>query len=905
MKKTILRYLFFLFVFCNSGYLKAQMVYMPDPMLRAKLSSLGFASCIVGDSIDSSCPSILSTTSLSVYNALVTNLQGMQVFNALTNFDCSFNSISYLPPLPLSLQTLDCSNNLIDTLPVLPSSLTSLKCGGNQLTFLPTLLSGLSSLTTLYCSDNMITSLPGLPNSLTDFNCSINLLTSLPTLPTSLIYLYCGTNQLTSLPALPNSIQRIFCNGNQLTAMPALPPSLAELNCGNNLLTLLPVLPASLTFLECSNNPLTSLPALSPILSHLSCAYAQLTSLPPLPSTLEYLDCNHNQITSLPILPDTLWRLTCSNNIISSLPTLPTSLQYLYCDSNLLTTLPTLPQPLAGLYCAYNQLTTLPTLPPSLKNINCPFNQLTSLPELPDSMTNLFCHSNPSLTCLPEIKYINWIYFTNTGVTCVPNYGNVTTSTPNINGLPLCDLFNANGCAFYWNITGNTFFDRDSSCVKSASEAGVNNMRLLLYENGNLIQQAFTGSYGYYSFDVDNYGNYEVRMDTLSNPFSVYCPGTNNYLDTISMADSMVTNNDFALLCKPGFDAGVWSIVSSQLQPAHNGIIKIRAGDMAAQFGNFCTTTDSGMLTVTINGSATYVGPGSSLNIPSNISGNVLTYTLNNFLFTSSYFEIELAVDTFVAIGSQICIDVMITSPNDSNFNNNILSQCFTIVGSYDPNEKEVFPEGDLDWNQNQLTYTIHFQNTGTASADNIYILDTIDQAIDLSSFQLLATSHSSYVQILEGGIARFNFPNINLPDSNANEPLSHGYIQYKVRLKDSLAYGTQIRNAAHIFFDFNPPIATNTTLNTVKFNTDVSDFEGGITLNVWPVPFRNEFTIQIDKRLKGKNYSIVNMLGSEFSNGVLYDSQVRITADNWSPGIYFLRIKTNTNLIVRKLIKY
>ena len=64
-----------------------------------------------------------------------------------------------------------------------------------------------------------------------------------------------------------------------------------------------------------------------------------------------------------------------------------------------------------------------------------------------------------------------------------------------------------------------------------------------------------------------------------------------------------------------------------------------------------------------------------------------------------------------------------------------------------------------------------------------------------------------------------FNFPNINLPDSNSNEPGSHGYVQFKIRAKNNIVIGDVLSNTANIYFDFNAPIITNTTNNAVILN--------------------------------------------------------------------------------------
>jgi len=52
------------------------------------------------------------------------------------------------------------------------------------------------------------------------------------------------------------------------------------------------------------------------------------------------------------------------------------------------------------------------------------------------------------------------------------------------------------------------------------------------------------------------------------------------------------------------------------------------------------------------------------------------------------------------------------------------------------------------------------------------------------------------------------------LPDLNTNEPASHGFVKFRIQARDSLAEMEEITNKTDIFFDFNPPIETNTTHN-------------------------------------------------------------------------------------------
>ena len=70
----------------------------------------------------------------------------------------------------------------------------------------------------------------------------------------------------------------------------------------------------------------------------------------------------------------------------------------------------------------------------------------------------------------------------------------------------------------------------------------------------------------------------------------------------------------------------------------------------------------------------------------------------------------------------------------------------------------------------------------------------------------------------MKTGALLFTFNNILLPDSNTNEPASHGYVIYSIETDSGLFAGTMINNTADIYFDLNEPVITNTTLNTMVY---------------------------------------------------------------------------------------
>jgi len=923
----------------------AQMVYMPDSILRQRLSFLGFGSCIVGDSIDPTCTTIPNLKNFDFSDYGIHSLEGLEVFTSLTKLYCKNQLQSNLKILefPPSLDTLILIECSIDSLPQLPSGLLYLVIQYNDLTVLPNMPVALKVLT---CSFNSLQSLPQLSDSLIYLDCSFNQLTTLPSpLPQGLIELYCydndiytlpplppfleklnvGQNQLTYIAAVPNSLKYFNCIWNQVSSLPAFPNSMLYLYCGANQISYLPTLPDSLIYLECSRNLLTTIPSLPNSLEELSVSENQITFLPLLPSTLRTLYCRDNQIAALPYLPNSISSLNISNNPISSLPfNLPTSLFYFFCEGtqitslpplpfglyrftcnrNQLTVIPALPPTLVSFDCSSTQITSLPSLPNSLKSIGCDSTLISSLPELPDSLGNLHIIGNSNLNCLPPLKKIYYFDFSGTPIDCLPNYGQISISNPDVNSLPLCNVFNINGCDFNWNISGKVFDDRYYNCVQSITEQSLKNVPFKLYKDSILIQQAITNSNGKYSFDTDDLDTFLVVLDTAGLPFTSNCPAGIAYTEILTATDSTRLNDDFALQCN-GVDVGVWSVVSQVFRPAHLSKVQALAGDLAARYGTHCAVGRSGTVTVVISGPAHYYSYASGSLPPSSVIGNVITYHISDFynLDPATGISFLLETDTTAMAGSTICIDIDVgLLPDDVDSTNNTLSQCFIVRASFDPNDKEVYPAGIIDTSQRELTYTIRFQNTGNAPADNIYILDTLDSNLDASTFELLSVSHDAFVQVLPGNVLKFNFPLINLPDSFSNEPLSHGYVQYKIGIKEGLPLGTQIRNSAAIYFDFNAPVITNTTSNTIDITASLPRVQQSRYLNVFPSPFSDE--IIVEGEYSGCMYQLSNVFGQVVSEGRLFGRRHTVRTGEWSEGIYFLRIEGNSGSVVRKLIK-
>ena len=231
---------------------------------------------------------------------------------------------------------------------------------------------------------------------------------------------------------------------------------------------------------------------------------------------------------------------------------------------------------------------------------------------------------------------------------------------------------------------------------------------------------------------------------------------------------------------------------------------------------------------------------------------------------------------------------------------------CRQNIGSYDPNDKQGFPAGigvpNYITRDDRLDYNIRFQNTGTDTAFTIVVIDTLDPTLDISTLQVGASSHPYTMSVygINEQIVAFTFNNILLVDSNANEPLSHGFIQFSIEQKANTPLGTVINNEAAIYFDFNAPIFTNTTLHTVGENFIPSIVIGvhqveeqNISVNVIPNPFRDYAVIEVEGLEVNAplQLQVFNVMGQQVVSLQGNQNRFDIQRGTLGAGVYVFRV--------------
>ncbi|MDD3740101.1 MAG: choice-of-anchor J domain-containing protein [Bacteroidales bacterium] len=233
---------------------------------------------------------------------------------------------------------------------------------------------------------------------------------------------------------------------------------------------------------------------------------------------------------------------------------------------------------------------------------------------------------------------------------------------------------------------------------------------------------------------------------------------------------------------------------------------------------------------------------------------------------------------------------------------------CLQVTGSFDPNDKQVFPSGLTEEyhyvrENTLLEYMIRFQNTGTDTAFNIYIRDTISPYLDIASLESGVSSHPYSIQRIEDNIIQWTFQNVMLPDSNVNEPASHGFVKYKISQMSDNAIGCVITNRAGIIFDFNLPILTNTTFNTIGIPEIVFIAQGQVSSGVEVVVYPNPFSSSVTFNIKGSNdlvtIEIYDLLGRKVrSLESNYIENVVMQRENLNSGVYTYQISAESEII-------
>jgi hypothetical protein len=156
------------------------------------------------------------------------------------------------------------------------------------------------------------------------------------------------------------------------------------------------------------------------------------------------------------------------------------------------------------------------------------------------------------------------------------------------------------------------------------------------------------------------------------------------------------------------------------------------------------------------------------------------------------------------------------------------------------------------------------------------------------NSVQMVDASHLCEVTQNDKYIF-FKFTNIMLADSNVNEPLSHGFVKFRVKAKTTLPANDVIDNAADIYFDYNSPVLTNTAQTIVNFSTvplSLLSFKGytqpGNTalLNWTTANEVNTKSFEIEQSTNSRDFNFIATVAANGRGDNSYMQKVNLPAD-------------------------
>lgn len=415
-------------------------------------------------------------------------------------------------------------------------------------------------------------------------------------------------------------------------------------------------------------------------------------------------------------------------------------------------------------------------------------------------------------------------------------------------------------------------------------------------ENEDKVFSTRVNQFGEYSFLLENLGTYHIRVIPESLP---------DYYEITPAEKSIVFDSygnteveDFCFTATDVFnDLKVTLLPLNDARPGFDTQYEII-------YENLGTTIINGDVSLAFdNERQTYLASNPTEN---SLNDNTIAWQFEElppFESRSIYVNFN-TLEPPINEGGDILSFITEISPvqEDATPEDNIYEFDQTVVNSFDPNDKQVLQGKEIyeDEVDGYLDYIVRFQNTGSASAVNITVTDNLSENLNWNTFRTLSSSHDYRVEILDGNAVSFIFEDIYLPPESSDPEGSNGYIAFQIKPNQTLSIGDEVENTANIYFDFNPPIITNTVMTKVVEELSINDFSLERLVTLHPNPVSSTLQIQTSNSLTFQGATVYSVLGKE----LVMTSEKQINMEAFSTGVYFVKIATNKGSVTKKIVK-
>ncbi len=446
-------------------------------------------------------------------------------------------------------------------------------------------------------------------------------------------------------------------------------------------------------------------------------------------------------------------------------------------------------------------------------------------------------------------------------------------------------------------ITGHVFSDVDADGIIDSSETTFFNQLLLISQPGN--SYSATDSYGHYSYSV---------LPGMQQLDLVSIPLYYNQVFPASQQSQFVNVPSFTVRDSVNF--GLQPIPGIQdLELTLTGLPSLRSGNNTRYYIDYInrgTDTMSGYVRLQLDTQLAFL---QSTPPPDSIAGNEVYWDYYGLIpLATGHISIDCGVSLFSPLnGAVYNFSVIEPVPGDSTPPNNYDTTRQIITGPYDPNMKEVSPEGAITpsdvANGIWLEYVLHFQNVGTDTAFDVVIRDTLSNLLDIATLQVTGSSAAVEWSLGSNLELVFRFDSILLPDSSVNQLGSNGYVRYRVKPLSTVIAGQQIDNTCFIFFDYNMPVQTNTTQTPVQVMTTVAANPPEQQVILYPNPASDQFIVESTENIY--SISIFDVAGREIKSFSVGNNinRVLIPVPDIPPGIFIVKVLTGAGIIYSQVI--
>jgi len=451
------------------------------------------------------------------------------------------------------------------------------------------------------------------------------------------------------------------------------------------------------------------------------------------------------------------------------------------------------------------------------------------------------------------------------------------------------------------SVSGMVFFDSNLNGVRDSNEFGINAFPIIVESAGSLpevIQTTITGSY-YKPLQAGIFSLTPVFPDWLN------CVPVGT---TIDIDDNYIPTNNINFALQPAFDRNDLkiTILSGELNPGFD-------------FTLTCIVANVGTVSLSGDFSLQLSQSGLELfqyNYPAEQSANLITVNtglLNPFETKNIQLKFHVEPPPTFTLGDSVTFIAQLNLIEDANSIDNSIELSQPVLLSYDPNDIRNLDGGVIDYFEwSSLTpqrYLIRFENTGNHPTTFVRVRDTLNNNYDFSTLKILATSHPMIYLTGHNGALEFYFEELNLLPANQSPDSSQGWIYYEVSPNASIPHGTIIENRAFIYFDFNPPILTNTDTTIVDLTLDNGKMVSeGTGLKIYPNPANDYIHVTFEKLVSQE--SVLNMIGLDgklvqMVKVAANSNSIDFSTSDMRPGFYFVELisQNRSNSSICKLV--